>query len=204
LVVAGWWFTGRRRFLAVLDEREVSLLSKDSRILELGCGGIRRCPGSITVDRNSNSVADVIHDLDCFPYPFSDNEFDIVIAEHVLEHLTDIIKVVEELHRILKQGGVLYVDVPHFSCNDHFTDPTHKHAFGFRSFDYFVPGAGLNRYGYSPARFTKRKVVVHPSGGGILRKFLTKSLMRSYDRWEKRYAFILPADHITFELEAIK
>ena len=190
--------------MAVLDEYEVARLPANFRILELGCGQVRRCPNSVTVDRNPNSPADINHDLDVFPYPFTDNMFDIVIAEHVLEHLTNLIPVVEELHRILKPGGLLYVEVPHFSSNDHFTDPTHLHAFGFRSFDYFVPGTGLARYGYSQAAFRKRKVTVHPYGGGLLRRLLARRLMRNYDSWERKYAFLIPAERINFELEAIK
>src|SRR5947207_11311388 len=99
--------------MAALEEQEIARLSPDLRILELGCGQVKRCPNSVTVDRSSDTVADIIHDLDTFPYPFDDNEFDIVIAEHVVEHLIDLVSVVEELHRILKPGGRLYVEVPH-------------------------------------------------------------------------------------------
>lgn len=190
--------------MAVLDEEEVARLPAELRILELGCGQIKRCPTAVTLDINPDSLADVVHDLNAFPYPFADNEFDIVIAEHVLEHLDDLIRVVEEMHRILKPGGRLYVEVPHFSSNDHFTDPTHRHAFGVRSFDYFVPGEGLARYKYSRAQFRKHRADVTPWGGGVLRRLLTRVLMRKVAKWEKKYAFVLPAERINFELEAIK
>jgi SAM-dependent methyltransferase len=190
--------------MAVLEEHEIARLPQGTRILELGCGQIKRCPTAVTLDINPDSMADVVHDLNSFPYPFDDNAFDIVIAEHVLEHLGDLIRVVEELHRILKPGGLLYVEVPHFSSNDHFTDPTHLHAFGFRSFDYFVPGEDLSRYKYSKAKFKKQKVYVLPLHGGLLRRLLARRIMRYYETWEKRYAFMLPADRINFELQAIK
>ncbi len=190
--------------MAVLEHQEIARLPADLRILELGCGQIKRCPNAITLDINPDSRADIVHDLNTFPYPFADNVFDMIVAEHVLEHLTDIVTVIEEVHRILKPGGCLYVEVPHFSCNDHFTDPTHVHAFGFRSFDYFVPDQALFRYKYSKATFRKRKVKVTPLPGGFLRRLLTRLAMRRCESWERKYAFILPAETINFELEAVK
>jgi len=106
-------------------------------ILNIGCGKTR-IPGSIGVDRiKIGNYVDVVHDLDRIPYPFSDNFADEIHLYHVLEHLHDPLKKLEELHRILKLGGMLYVRVPHFSSMGAFTDLTHKRPFGFFSFDCF-------------------------------------------------------------------
>jgi predicted SAM-dependent methyltransferase len=107
--------------MAVLDAERIRGIPPSARVLELGCGQIRRVPHSVTIDINPRSIADVVHDLNVTPYPFASDEFDVVIAEHVLEHLNDLVPVVEELHRILKRGGMLYVEVPHFSSCNHFT-----------------------------------------------------------------------------------
>jgi len=40
--------------------------------------------------------------------PFHDNEFDIVIANHMLYHVLDMNRAVSEMHRVLKPGGCLY------------------------------------------------------------------------------------------------
>jgi len=69
-------------------------------VLELGCVPKKLWPRSVAVDVNSSAVADVLHDLNVFPYPFPDNSFDVVIAEHVIEHLDDVVRVVEDMHRI--------------------------------------------------------------------------------------------------------
>jgi len=45
------------------------------RILDVGCG-IHKQPGAIGIDRNPASRADVLADLDRFPYPFGDSSFD--------------------------------------------------------------------------------------------------------------------------------
>jgi predicted SAM-dependent methyltransferase len=57
------------------------------RILDVGCG-INKYPGAIGIDRNRATAADVICDLDHFPYPFADGSFDSLRAIHVIEHLT--------------------------------------------------------------------------------------------------------------------
>jgi hypothetical protein len=49
-------------------------MSDTSNILDLGCG-IRKRPGTIGLDINPRSDADVIHDLTLFPYPFDDSSF---------------------------------------------------------------------------------------------------------------------------------
>ena len=58
------------------------------KILDLGCG-CHKMPGAIGVDFNPNSDADIIYDLNAFPYPFPDNEFDLIHCDGILEHLDD-------------------------------------------------------------------------------------------------------------------
>ena len=42
--------------------------------------------------------------------PYEDNTFDVVICVDVLEHVADYKKVVSEVHRILKPGGLFFFD----------------------------------------------------------------------------------------------
>ena len=65
-------------------------------ILDVGCG-LRKRPGAIGIDVNPRSHADVIHDLNRIPYPFSNNQFDEIICDNIIEHLDDFLKVMEEL-----------------------------------------------------------------------------------------------------------
>lgn len=113
-------------------------MSKNEKIiLNLGCGKTR-IPESIGVDKYPvEDYVDVIHDLDITPYPFEDNYADEIHLYHVLEHLHDPLMKMEEIHRILKPGGVLYMRVPHFSSMGAFTDITHVRPFAYASFDYF-------------------------------------------------------------------
>lgn len=74
------------------------------KVLDLGCGKKKR-PGAIGVDYSDRHDADVIHNLNVFPYPFPDNEFDVIYLDNVLEHLDDPMQVMSEVHRICAVGG---------------------------------------------------------------------------------------------------
>jgi SAM-dependent methyltransferase len=64
-------------------------------------------------------------DLNSYPYPFKDKEFDFVLCNHVLEHLDDPVAACREFSRI---AGAGYIEVPAF-CSDAFmrrNDLIHK------------------------------------------------------------------------------
>lgn len=106
-------------------------------ILNFGCG-TTKIPGSIGVDVvKIDGFTDVVHDFNVLPYPFKSNSVDEIHMYHVLEHLSNPLEKMEELHRILKPGGMLHLRVPHFSSMGSFTDITHVRPFGFLSFDIF-------------------------------------------------------------------
>jgi len=116
--------------------------------VNLGCGR-NILPGWINVDKIEE--ADVRWNLNRFPYPFESHSIDYVLMKHVLEHLDDVIKVMEEVHRILKPHGVVEIIVPYYRHENAFTDPTHKHFFTERSMDYFTD-SGIYNF-YTKARF---------------------------------------------------
>lgn len=104
-------------------------------IINLGCGKTR-IPNSIGVDKvKIENFVDIIHDLNKIPYPFKNNYADEIHCYHVLEHLDKPLGKIEEMHRILKNKGMLYLKVPHFSSMGAFTDITHVRPFGYESFD---------------------------------------------------------------------
>jgi SAM-dependent methyltransferase len=63
----------------------------------------------ITTDLNS-PLADVKADI-C-NLPFKDNEFDVILCNHVLEHIPDDTKAMQELYRVLKVGGYGVFQIP--------------------------------------------------------------------------------------------
>ncbi|MGY8966777.1 MAG: class I SAM-dependent methyltransferase, partial [Flavobacteriales bacterium] len=44
--------------------------------------------------------------------PFEDNQYDLILCNHVLEHIPDDIKAMRELYRVLKKDGTLIAQVP--------------------------------------------------------------------------------------------
>lgn len=63
----------------------------------------------VTTDLES-PLADVKADI-C-NLPFKENEFDIILCNHVLEHIPDDTKAMQELYRILKPGGFGIFQIP--------------------------------------------------------------------------------------------
>jgi len=63
----------------------------------------------ITSDLES-PIADVKADI-C-DLPFKENEFDVVFCNHVLEHIPDDKKAMQELYRVLKPGGLGIFQIP--------------------------------------------------------------------------------------------
>jgi ubiquinone/menaquinone biosynthesis C-methylase UbiE len=49
---------------------------------------------------------------------FPDNTFDVISMWHVLEHVPDLEKQIEELYRLLKPNGLLVIAVPNFKSYD--------------------------------------------------------------------------------------
>lgn len=177
----------------------------ETKALDLGCGKNKR-KGAIGVDISQNTDADVVHDLNIFPYPFSDNEFDLIYVDNVIEHLDNIVKVMEELHRITKDGATIQIIVPFFRSIYAYIDPTHRHFFTLRSLDYFDPDKEFNKlYKYSSCAFKIERIVfdegaAHGAIGWILKKFADKAPYF----YESRVATFFPLNTLTYYLRTVK
>jgi SAM-dependent methyltransferase len=160
------------------DDREKPLMvvTGPTTKLNLGCG-MTRFDGFTGVDRIPTDAADVVHDLNQFPYPWPDNSVQEILMDNTLEHLNDVVAVMEELHRILVPGGRAIIIVPYAKSEGAFADPTHKHFFTERSLDYFN---GKYEYSY----YSKAK-------------FSVEYEFRSLDlNWKEKVRNLLPFRHI--------
>jgi SAM-dependent methyltransferase len=139
---------------------QASRISNDAEIhsathlrkLNIGCGAFK-IEGYLNLDVDPRSRPDVVHNLNEFPYPFSTASFEMIEANHILEHLNDPFEVMRELHRLLVKNGVLLIRVPHFSRG--FTHAEHKRGFDVTFpyyFDSSFPG------GFTGAEFSLRKM----------------------------------------------
>ena len=53
--------------------------------------------------------------MDIHEIPFPENTFDVILCNHVLEHVNDDIKAMNEINRVLKPGGYALMQIPFFS-----------------------------------------------------------------------------------------
>lgn len=113
-------------FSGDVDPRDFVQVPQGARVLDYGCGlagylgdfhqrGIAISGAEIAgfvVDACRRNGFDV-HKVDDFSHiPFADEEFDVVYLMQVFEHLRDPHAFMQELARILKSGGTLYLAVP--------------------------------------------------------------------------------------------
>jgi len=111
------------------------------KILNIGCGN-RKIKNAVNVDINPDFKPNIIWDLNK-KWTFSKtNEFDVVIANHIIEHLDDYSFIFSEIHRVAKNNAKVFIRVPHFSSVQAYSTFGHKHFFASGVFRQ-IPGFKL-------------------------------------------------------------
>ena len=148
--------TWRNRLAELTDPGRFDLLASRGSVLDVGCGS-KKHAGAVGLDVSADTDADIVHDLDVFPYPIEDNSFDEAIMQDVIEHVSEPMRVAAELHRILRPGGRLQLRTPHFSSALAYGDPTHRHYYSTNAIRYLAePGFAH----YSRARFAVEHITL--------------------------------------------
>jgi SAM-dependent methyltransferase len=125
-----WWFVAREKIIANHVKkliRDKHLPEKEIKILNVGCG-----PGrSSQYLSKFGQVTSIEYDKECCEFasektgleiingsitqlPFSDKSFDLVCAFDVIEHVEDDQLAVNEMKRVVKEDGVIFITVPAF------------------------------------------------------------------------------------------
>lgn len=121
--------------------------------LNLGCGDKKK-KGYINVDISPKCDPDVVADVTETPWEFAD-DVERIEFDNLLEHLTrnDVINVLNECHRVLKDGGTVWIKSPAIQKDFNyqqldavFGDPTHRSFFTERTFDYWNKKDPMNRW----------------------------------------------------------
>ena len=175
------------RNLLITKVYNIKVLNKNMKILDLGCGR-NKIKDSIGVDIINYKGVDIVMDLNKFPYNFRDKTFDLIYCYDTIEHLEDITSIMKELYRILKDNGNIKIRVPHFSSLWAFSDPTHKHFFGYKSFDCYC---GLEANYLNLFNIKSRNITF-----GRLFKFLEIFFNKFPGLYERRLAFIFQANDL--------
>lgn len=130
----------------------ISLLPKNAKILVVG-GSVKGNGMDLIYDNDSFEVigTDVSFGeytqviCDAHDLPFAENTFDCVIIQAVLEHVLEPQRCVSEIHRVLKNTGIVYAETPfiqqvHMKQYD-FTRFTHLgHRWLFKNFEEIISG----------------------------------------------------------------
>lgn len=118
------------------------------RVLNVGCGGCTyRAPNVTNADLHPGPGVNVVCDLSK-PLPFPDNSFDLIIANHVLEHVPGWWECFKELARVLAPQGVLEVWIPTVASDGAFVFRDHINYMNIESFfgtkGFTRPGTNLD------------------------------------------------------------
>lgn len=106
--------------------------------LNLGSGQFPR-EGFLNVDFSHLANPDLIMDLNDPKnmQVLPSGHFELIVLDHVLEHLGDTFGIMKQIHRLLQPGGVVEIRVPHFSRG--FMHPEHQRGFDVTFPEYMNP-----------------------------------------------------------------
>jgi len=180
-------------------------LPEETKAYNLGCGN-QVFNGVIGIDGRDRVGADIIHDLDNIPWPIKDSSADVIFMFQTLEHLDNVVKIMEEIWRISKNKGRIIIETPYFRHEGAFQDPTHKHFFTSATMQYFCVNEKREESPYSKVKFRQVDFWYGwpaKSKNPIIRLF--KKFIRNNPKlYDGLLSKIFPVKIIVYELEAIK
>ena len=171
----------------------------DKKILDIGCGP-SKVENSWGIDIFQCTEVDQILDLNNESWDLSADHFEIVYAQHVIEHVDSIPEFMNEVHRITKDGATVHVVTPHFSSIDSYSDPTHRRHLSSEWYS-IMTNSFLQA---QVSRFThlKTKISFGKSASAFIPRFIIK--LKGINWWEKKLAFVLRARNIETTLKVEK
>jgi hypothetical protein len=135
-------------------------LSLNGKVLDLGGdkrSGYNNLPkGDYTVtvlNFNSDTLPDIVHNLEITPLPIHSEEYDAVLLINVVEHIFNYKNLLTESHRVLKKNGKIVIAIP-------FLFPVHPSPNDFNRFTDAALKNILSECGFS-------NITVQPLGSGV-------------------------------------
>jgi len=163
--------------------------SSDFKKLDIGCGN-NKIPDSIYLDVDKDANPDILHDLNIFPYPIEDNSIDEVIAKHIIEHLDHPQEFINELYRILKPGGTVFIETPHFTSYVAYSEVQHK-----LFYSYFLL---VNLVRPTSFKTVREEITFYKTYRMFGIQFLANKWPRTYERF---WAYMFPAENLKILLK---
>ncbi len=104
------------------------LYRPEHRVVHVGGGPNRNHPLEINLNQFRLENVDIVGDAEHLP--LGNASVDVVVSNAVLEHVKDLKETLREIDRVLKPGGLVYIEIP-------FAQHYHTHdAYGVRFEDY--------------------------------------------------------------------
>jgi hypothetical protein len=167
--------------------------------LNLGCG-TDYIDGWINLDLCETDIygdkikLDVAWDLNNYPWPFKDNEFDQINILAIIEHLESKTKPWNELRRIAKNNCIIKGRVPHYSGYIGYDDPTH--------YNLYSQGTGViisKMWGFK----ILKNEIIFSRNNPLLKLF--NPIVNLHPRFYERFLCnIFPSQEINWEFRVIK
>ena len=125
--------------------------------LDIGCGGNKQ-PGFVGMDRRPLPGVDIVHDLEVFPWPVPDGCCLLVMGSHIVEHIKPWLMIpwMDEIWRVMRDGGELLLSTPYAGSPGYWQDPTHCNGCNEATWQYFDPDYPLYQI-YKPLPWQIRK-----------------------------------------------
>jgi SAM-dependent methyltransferase len=159
-----WWYRARRRILAELIRREVKL-PQDARILEIGCGTGHNLPmlsgfghvDGLELDDEAAGLSEKRLGRAIIRSPLPElagvaNDYDLIGAFDVIEHIEDDHVALAAIATKLKPGGKFMMTVPAhpWMWTAHDVANHHKRRYSRRSLKALIEGSPmrLDKIGY--------------------------------------------------------
>lgn len=180
--------------------------------IELGCGNGKKNPGAIGIDLLDYPGVDIVGDVYEVLASFPEQSVSKVYAYHFIEHVPDVERLLVELSRVVKRGGLIEFVAPHFSNPYFYSDPTHRSFFGLYTFAYYATHAPFVRqvptYGFKSNLAIKRVDLVFKSSRnfpfryGIKRLFgsLFNSCTYMRELYEENFCYLFPCYEVRYLL----
>jgi hypothetical protein len=113
-------------------------------------------PGPCTVCEHAGIYANLN-----LNWPWDTSTVDEIVAYDIVEHLTDRINTMNNMHRVLKPGSRVTIETPNASKGaGFFQDPTHVSPWCMNSFQYFEAGSfAVQRLAWSYGIFARFKIL---------------------------------------------
>lgn len=154
--------------------------------LNLGCGkDIKQ--GFINLDAIKGKGVDVVCDLNKGKLPFKNNTFERIDCINILEHVENRMKLIDEMWRVSKKDGLIFIKVPYCWCNGAIEHIEHKSLYDLGSFNYYICEDLYSGLKANKTRFEiiskRRKVMPNARLRKLLpfKNFLAMFLINIYD-----------------------